>query len=85
MYFYLSNPIRYKKWKQGQVAWEEYRDTLQVCRDGVRKTKVFLGLNLVRGTKGSTKDYYRCISSGNKTRENMGLLLNGVGDQMIKT
>lgn len=67
------------------MAWEEYRDTLQVCRDGVRKTKVFLGLNLVRDIKGSTKDYYRCISSGNKTRGNMGLLLSGVGDRMIKT
>lgn len=29
----------YKKWKQGQMLQEEYVDTVQVCRDGVRKAK----------------------------------------------
>ena len=67
------------------MTWEEYRGTLQACRDGVRKTKAHLGLNVVRDIKGSKKDYYRCISSEKKTRENMSLLLNGVGDLVKKT
>ena len=28
-----------KRWKQGQVIQEEYADTVQVCRDGIRKAK----------------------------------------------
>jgi len=24
---------------QGWVAWEEYRDTVQMCRDAIRKAK----------------------------------------------
>lgn len=29
----------HKMWKQGQVTHEKYRDTVGVCRDGVRKAK----------------------------------------------
>lgn len=29
----------HKMWKQGQVTHEKYRDTVGVCRDGVRKDK----------------------------------------------
>lgn len=67
------------------MAGEEYKDTLQACRNGIRKAMAHLGLNLGRDLKGSKKDYYRCSSSGRKTRENMGLLLNGVEDLVIKT
>lgn len=66
------------------MAWEEYRDTLHACRDGIRTTKA----SLVRDIKGSKKDYYRCICSQKKTTENMDLLLNGVsrgpGDKDIE-
>jgi len=27
----------YRGWKQGQVAWEEYREIVQAARDQVRK------------------------------------------------
>ncbi|GAB0208721.1 hypothetical protein GRJ2_003337800 [Grus japonensis] len=29
----------YRGWKQGQVAWEEYRETVRAARDQVRKAK----------------------------------------------
>ena len=29
----------YKLWKQGYVTWEEYRDAVQTCTCGMRKTK----------------------------------------------
>ena len=30
---------RYRKWKQGCVAWEEYRDVVHMCRNKIRKAK----------------------------------------------
>ena len=27
----------YRDWKQGQIAWEGYRDTVRAARDQVRK------------------------------------------------
>ena len=41
------------QWKQGQVSQEEYRDAAWLCRDGVRKAKVQLELNLARDAKNS--------------------------------
>ena len=29
----------YKRWKQGQEAWGEYRDVVQEARDQIRKAK----------------------------------------------
>lgn len=39
------------------MSWEEYRDAIQTCRDGIRKAKAEMELNLVRdvkNNKGST-------------------------------
>jgi len=43
----------YMQWKQGWVAWEEYRDIVQTFRDGRRKVKAQMELNLVRDVKNS--------------------------------
>lgn len=59
-----------------------------MCRDGVRKVKAHLELNLVRDVKGNKKELYKYISSKRKARENADLLLNGaetlVGKDMEK-
>lgn len=34
-------------------------------------------MNLARNVKGNKKDFYKYVSSKSKTRENVGLLLNG--------
>lgn len=41
--------------KEGQVSWKEYRDTVQLCRDEVRKSKAWLELDLARDAKNSKK------------------------------
>ena len=40
-------------WQQGQVTQKEYRDTVQVCSDGVRYTKTHLETNLAGNLQGS--------------------------------
>lgn len=62
----------YRRWKQGQVIWEEYRDIIQICREGDRKAEVQLELYVARDLKG-----IRYISNKRKTMECVGLLLNG--------
>ena len=52
----------HRQWKQGQVSWEEYRDTARLCRDGVRKAKARLELNLARDAKNNKKGFYRYVS-----------------------
>ncbi|XP_064900742.1 transcription factor RFX3-like isoform X2 [Columba livia] len=74
----------YRSWKKGQVIQEECSGTVQVCRDGVREAKAHLELKLARDVKGDIKGFYRYISSKMKTRENVGLLLNGAGNLMRK-
>lgn len=38
---------KYRQWKEACVAWEEYRDSVQTWRDGSRKAKVQMELNMV--------------------------------------
>ena len=57
--------------KQGQVSWEEYRDTALLCRDWVRRAKVQLELNLARDAKNNKKGFYRYVSQKRKVKENM--------------
>lgn len=57
----------HKRWKQQQVTHVEYRDTVGVCGEGVRKAKAHLELNLVRDVKDNKKGFYRSISSKRET------------------
>ncbi|KAK4811070.1 hypothetical protein QYF61_016356 [Mycteria americana] len=61
----------HRQWKQGQVSWEEYRDTARLCRDGVRKAKAWLELNLARDTKNNKKGFYRYVSQKRKVKESV--------------
>ncbi|GAB0194936.1 hypothetical protein GRJ2_001958900 [Grus japonensis] len=70
----------YRVWKQGQVAWEEYRETVQAARDQVRKAKALIELNLARDVKDNKKSFYRYVSEKRRTRENVGPLRNETGD-----
>ena len=53
----------HRLWKQGQVMWEEYRDAAGLCRDGVRRAKAQLELDLA-GVQRSI----RKASTGTSTR-----------------
>jgi len=60
-----------RQWMQGQVSWEEYTDAAQLCRDGVRRAKVRLQLNLASDTKNNKKGFYRYVSQKRKVKESV--------------
>ncbi|KFV11000.1 hypothetical protein N340_13377, partial [Tauraco erythrolophus] len=70
----------YRGWKQGQVAWEEYRAIVRATRDQVRKAKALIGLNLTRDIKGNKKNFYRYVSDKKRSRENVGPLRTETGN-----
>ncbi|GAB0182749.1 hypothetical protein GRJ2_000740200 [Grus japonensis] len=70
----------YTGWKQRQVTWEAYRETVQAARDQIRKAKALIELNLARSVKGNKKSFYRHVSDKRKTRENVSPLQNETGD-----
>ncbi|GAB0201619.1 class II histocompatibility antigen, B-L beta chain-like [Grus japonensis] len=67
-------------WKQGQVGWQEYRETVRAARDQVRKAKALVEISLARDVKDNKKTFYRYISDKRKMRENVGPLWNETGD-----
>ncbi|KFQ86650.1 hypothetical protein N337_07878, partial [Phoenicopterus ruber ruber] len=69
----------HKWWTQGQISWEEYRDTAQLSRDGVRKAKVRMELNLARDAKNNKKGFYRFASQERKVKESMPPLMSKTG------
>lgn len=44
-----------RQWKQGCVAWKEYRHAIRMCRDGIGKAKARMELNLSRDVKINKK------------------------------
>ncbi|KFV13114.1 hypothetical protein N340_13029, partial [Tauraco erythrolophus] len=70
----------YRGWKQGQVAWEEYRAIVQATRDQVRKAKALIELNLARDIKGNNKNFYRYVIDKKRSRENISPLQKETGD-----
>ncbi|KFW09685.1 hypothetical protein N327_13834, partial [Fulmarus glacialis] len=73
---WLMVKLKYKKethrrWNQGHVSWEEYRDTTWICRDGMRKAKAQLELDLARDAKNNKKGFYRYVGQKRKTKENV--------------
>jgi len=68
----------YGIWKEGQATWEEYRNVVRACRGATKKAKVHLELNLARDMKDN-KGFFKYTSRKQKTRDNVGLLLNEVG------
>jgi len=49
----------HSQWKQGLASWEEYREAARLYKDGVRKAKAQLELNLARAVKNNKKGFYR--------------------------
>ncbi|GAB0192613.1 mitochondrial enolase superfamily member 1 [Grus japonensis] len=70
----------HRRWKQGQVAWEEYREIIRAARDQVRKAKALTEISLARDVKDNKKSFYRHVSDKRRMRENVGPLQNETGD-----
>lgn len=51
------------RWTQGQVIWEEYRDTVWPCQDGFNEVTTHLDCKLTRNVNGNTKDLPRSFTS----------------------
>ncbi|KAK4828789.1 hypothetical protein QYF61_000846 [Mycteria americana] len=69
----------HRQWKQGQVSWEDYREVACLCRDGVRKAKAQLELNLARDAKNNRKGFYRYVSQKRKVKESVPALMSKTG------
>ncbi|PKU41811.1 glycerol kinase [Limosa lapponica baueri] len=61
----------HKQWKLGQVSWEKYRDAARLCRDGVKKAKAQLELNLARYAMNNNNGFYRYVSQKRKVKESI--------------
>lgn len=57
----------YRQWKQGYVAWGEYRDVIRTCRDGIRKVKVQMELHLAMDLKNNKKGFQKYICQKRQT------------------
>ena len=74
-----SNKEMHSQWKQGPVTWKEYRDTAMLFRNGIRKTKVLLELDLARSAKKNKKGIYRHAKHKRKVQEVFPHLLSNRG------
>ncbi|KFQ47588.1 hypothetical protein N333_10656, partial [Nestor notabilis] len=70
----------YRRWKRGQVVWEEYRTTVREARDQVRKAKAQLELNLARDVKDNRKGFCRYVANKRHTSDNVGPLQKLLGE-----
>lgn len=61
----------HRRWKQGQVSWEEYRDSACFCKNEIRKAKEHLEMNFLRDAKTNKKCFYRNVSQKKKVRETL--------------
>lgn len=78
----------HSRWKQGQTAWEEWADTVQVCRNTVGKANMQVQFKVAREEKGNKEGFFKCTSSRKKTNENVEqwewALLSGAGNPMTR-
>lgn len=60
---------------KGQAAPEEYKDIITSCRDGIRKVKAQLKINLATAVKDNKKCFYKNIN--NKRRKPPSFIRHG--------
>jgi len=60
----------HRQWKQGQASGEEYRNAARLFREGVRKAKVQMELNMARDAKNK-KGFYKYVSQKKKVIESI--------------
>jgi len=78
-----SSALPEKKPKQlgpSLVIWGQYRDGVQTCRCGIRKTKAQAELNLVRDVKNSMKTFYRYVGQKRQAKASIPPLVNVKGE-----
>lgn len=61
----------HRQWKNGQVYGKEYRDLVQLHKDGVRITKAKLKMNLAEDAKNKKRGFYKLVSQKRNVRESI--------------
>lgn len=79
----LLSLIRHKKethrrWKWGWATWTEYRNVNRTSKNETRRVRANLELILAKDVRNK-KVFFKYINSKRKTKDNVGLLLNGGG------
>ncbi|KFQ26467.1 hypothetical protein N332_01936, partial [Mesitornis unicolor] len=72
----------YDLWKKGQASQEEYRATVRLCREKIRRAKAQLELNLASAAKDNKKGFYKYIGNKRRTKESLAPLVN-VGGSIV--
>lgn len=79
----LANPEKkkiYRRWKQGQLTGRNNKTLSKHVEESMgSKAKAHLELKLVGNFKGIWNGFCNYVNDTEKTREYVGLLLNGVG------
>ena len=57
------------------MGWEEYRDAVWMCRDGVRNAKAQMELNLARDLKNNKRGFFRYIWLKRQAKESISTLI----------
>lgn len=68
-----------RRWKQGQATWKEYREAVRVSKKERRKAKTHQELDLAKYDRDKMKGFFKHKDNKRKTKDNVGLLLNGGG------
>lgn len=59
------------QWKQGYVNWEEYRDMVQMSKDGIRKPKENLEQDLATDMKNNKEGSYKFTGRKRKYKDSL--------------
>ncbi|KAJ7402411.1 hypothetical protein BTVI_86713 [Pitangus sulphuratus] len=60
----------HRQWKQGNLSWEEPRETVGMCRDGIRKAKAQMEQDVTRDVNNN-EGFYKYIGQKRKAKENV--------------
>jgi len=79
----------YGVWKREQATYEDYKYTVKLCREKIRKAKTQLELNLATKVKDNNKYFYKYIFiyihmntySKRRARNNLHPLIDAEGNQ----
>ncbi|KFQ22176.1 hypothetical protein N332_09245, partial [Mesitornis unicolor] len=72
----------YDLWKKEQASQEEYRATVRLCREKIRKAKTQLELNPASAVKDNKKGFYKYIGKKRRTKESLPPLTD-VGGSIV--
>jgi len=72
-------PKMHRQWRQGYTSWGDYREMAQECREGTRKSKPQLEMNLERDIKNK-KGLFRYTGQQRKMKETVPLMMSETGE-----